>query len=205
MDLALFDFDGTITTHETFPGFMHVAVPRQRLMLGKLLLAPWVAGYRLGRVSGSRVRSMIVRFGLRGLCVDAYRKHGLAFADEALPSAVRAQALQRIRWHRERGDTVVVVSGALDAYLQPWCHAHGLDVICSALEERNGCLTGRFLGPQCVNAEKPRRVAARYDLSQYRAIHAYGDTCEDRHLLGIAHHAHYRWRPVARGDLRCVV
>ena len=44
-NLALFDFDGTITTRETMAAFMYRAVPARRQTWGRLLLAPWVAGY----------------------------------------------------------------------------------------------------------------------------------------------------------------
>ena len=36
---ALFDFDGTLTTRETFPDFMRYAVARPRLLVGGALLA----------------------------------------------------------------------------------------------------------------------------------------------------------------------
>ena len=52
MNLALFDFDGTITTHEMLPPSVYSAVPPARLRVGRLLLAPWLAGYKLGWVSG---------------------------------------------------------------------------------------------------------------------------------------------------------
>ena len=52
MSLALFDFDGTITTHETMPDFVRQSVSRRRLLLGNLVLAPLVLGYKLGLVSG---------------------------------------------------------------------------------------------------------------------------------------------------------
>ncbi len=45
MNLALFDFDGTITTRETFADFMHFAVTRRRLAVGRVVLAPVVIGY----------------------------------------------------------------------------------------------------------------------------------------------------------------
>ena len=56
-------------------------------------------------------------------------------------------------------------------------------------------LTGRYAGAQCVAEEKARRVRERYDLSGYRAIHAYGDTHEDHALLALADHATWRGAP----------
>ncbi len=196
MDLALFDFDGTITTGESFPAFIRSAVPPQRLRWGGALLAPLVGGYRLGAVSGTAVRAAIVRIGLTGLPLAELQARGEAFAREVLPCGLRSEAMQRIDWHRGRGDTVVVVSGALDVYLRPWCDAHGLPVLCSSLQHRDGRLTGRFDGAQCVLEEKARRVRGAFDLSRFRRIHAYGDTPEDRPLLAMAHERWYRGKAV---------
>lgn len=197
VDLALFDFDGTITTREMFPDFVRAAIAPRRLMVGTLLLAPLVIGYRLGVVPGSVVRAAIVRFGFTGVAVARFDAHCQRFSDLALPSVLRPQAMARIAWHKARGDTVVVVSGAFDGYLARWCAQQQLDCICSALESVDGVLTGRYAGAQCVGAEKARRVRACYDLAAYPVIHAYGDTKEDRHLLALAQRKTYRWRTVA--------
>ena len=103
--------------------------------------------------------------------------------------------MRRIAWHRARGDAVLVVSGGLADYLHPWAEAHGLEMLCSTLESRGGRLTGRYAGAQCVGAEKARQVAARFDLSGFERIHAYGDTAEDQHLLAIATDRFYRTMP----------
>lgn len=192
MNLALFDFDGTITTREMLPDFLYYSVPKSRLMVGKILLAPLLAGYRIGWVSGSVLRRAIVWLGYARAPFDAYARKGRTFADEMLPGVLRPEVMQRIRWHQSQGDQVVVVSGAFDIYLTHWCRQHGLDLICSSLEHRDGFLTGRYLGPQCVRSEKARRVRERYDLTRYAEIYAYGDTVEDEDLLAIAHRKFYQ-------------
>lgn len=196
MNLALFDFDGTITTRETFPDFIRLAVAPGRLAWGKVLLAPLIVGYRLGIVSGTVVRAAIVRLGFTGVRLTALEARGLEFARAGLPGVIRPKAIERIVWHQRRGDTVVVVSGAFDVYLRPWCEAHEVALICSSLAHRHGRLTGRYLGRQCVLEEKARRVRAAYDLARYDRIYAYGDTREDLGLLALAHERYYRWQPV---------
>lgn len=194
-DLALFDFDGTITTRETFPDFMACAVPRGRLALGRLLFAPWVVGYRLGVVPVALLRTALVRYAFSGVPLAGVEAAGAALASDVLPGLVRPEMQAQIDWHRARGDTVVVVSGGFDVYLAPWCRAQGIDWICSSLAVRNARLSGRYAGAQCVADEKARRVRARYDLDSYHAIHAYGDTHEDHALLALADHAIWRGQP----------
>jgi HAD superfamily hydrolase (TIGR01490 family) len=192
MNLALFDFDGTLTDRELFPDFMHFAVTPRRLAIGRVVLAPVVVGYKLGLVSGVATRACIVDFAFRGRSEDELRDAGERFAREIVPAALRPEAMARLRWHREQGDTVVVVSGAFDLYLSHWCAQHGLDLLCSSLESSDGVMTGRYAGAQCAGAEKARRVRERYDLSRFDTVYAYGDTREDRELLALAQRRWYR-------------
>lgn len=190
--LALFDFDGTITTREMLPDFVRYAVPTWRLRIGGALLMPLVLAYRAGMISGTTIRAAISRVGFRGMPVEDYEAKAVAFARDVLPGVLRPDVMARIAAHKANGDTVVVVSGAYDIYLKHWCAAHGLDLIASTLEVRNGRLTGRYLGAQNVLAEKARRVRERYDLAAYRQVHAHGDTPEDAQLLALAQCRFYR-------------
>lgn len=196
--LALFDFDGTLTTRDTLPDFVRASVPRWRLRTGGALLAPWVLGYRRGWVSGVAIRRAIARVGYTGLPADAVAEAGRAFARDALPRVLRPEAMAALDAHRHRGDRVVVVSGGFDVYLAPWCAAQGLELLCSRLEVADdGHLTGRYLGRQCVGDEKARRVRAHLHLADYARVHAWGDSVEDEALLALADHAVYRGVPRA--------
>jgi HAD superfamily hydrolase (TIGR01490 family) len=192
MDLALFDFDGTITDREMFAPYLVQAATPGRLALGKLLLAPLVVGYKLGWLSPNLVRAVAIRFSLTGFSLAHLQASGVAFAEQVLPATIRPETLERLRWHQARGDTVVVVSGALEVALAHWCAQHDVELIASRLDIRDGIATGRYLGAQCVREEKVRRVRERFDLSRFATIHAYGDTPEDEAMLALAHRRWYR-------------
>ena len=153
MDLALFDFDGTITDRETMPDFMYRAVRPRRLLLGKILLLPWMIGYKVGIVPGTSIRAAICLFGFWRVPATEVEAHGRKFAEQFLPTRLREEAMARIAWHKSRGDTVVVVSGGLNVYLAPWCKAQEDELVCSCLEQRHGRLTGRYRGRQCVRGD----------------------------------------------------
>lgn len=195
MDLALFDFDGTITTRDMYVDFVSAAVPRHRLMVGKCALAPVVLGYKAGLVPVSMIRACVAWTAFRGMRADCAYQAGIAFARDVLPGVVRQQALARIGWHRARGDTVCVVSGNFDFHLAPWTAAHGLELICSRLQTHNGVLTGHYEGAQCVGEEKARRSRERFDTTRFERVHAYGDTHEDRAMLALADVRTYQWQP----------
>jgi len=200
MNLALFDFDGTVTTSDTWTPFMRFAVRPARLRAGSVLLSPVVVGYRLGMVSASRGREIAARVAFRGEDVAAVRQLGVEYATTVLPRAVRQSALERIEWHRRQGDDVVLVSASLDVYLAPWCERHGVDYICTRLEERRGRLTGRYIQGDCSGAEKVRRILQRYQLSRYPLVYAYGDSAEDREMLELAQKKYYRWTEISSWD-----
>ena len=193
MDLALFDFDGTITRADTRTPVMQLAVRPARLVAGRLLLSPIVIGYKLGMISASRGRQVAARVGFQGEDAARMWRLGVEYASTTLPAQVRQPALDRMAWHRSRGDHVVIVSASLDFYLSP---CHGVDCICTTLEERNGRLTGRCAGGDCSGAEKVRRIRGRLDLGRYGTIYAYGDSAEDRELLELAHRKFYRWEEI---------
>lgn len=104
--------------------------------------------------------------------------------------------MSRIAWHKSQGHKVVVVSGGLDVYLEPWCKEQGLELLCSSLQQQGGILTGRYQGRQCVHAEKASAVQKHYNLASCNTIYAYGDTPEDKHLLSLATKPYYRWQEV---------
>lgn len=197
MNIALFDFDGTITTGDTWTPFMRMAVRPGRLIAAQVLLAPVIVGYRTGIISASRGRELAARAGFFGAEATAVGDLGAEYAATTLPAVVRRSALARIAWHRSHGDHIVVVSASLDAYLAPWCRQHDLDYICTTLEHRGGRLTGRYVDGDCAGFEKVRRIRARFDLRQYATIYAYGDSLEDRHMLELADKKFYRWEEIS--------
>lgn len=196
MDLALFDFDGTITTRGTYPGFIRFAIRPRRKVVAGIILGPLIAGYRGSLVSDRAIRKAMSRIVFRGEQPERLRELGERYAAEVLPNLVRPAALDRIAWHKARGDLVVVVSAALDVYLEPWCATIGVDVICTQLEAHGGRVTGRYLRGDCCGEEKARRIKERYALGEYGMVYGYGDTEEDREMLEMAGKKFFRWQEV---------
>lgn len=196
MDLALFDFDHTITGVDTYSRFLRSIATPEQLARARWSVGPWLAGYRLGLVSAHGIRERVTRLAFTGRQEEEVRELGRRFSRQALPAWLRPEMMQRIDWHHSRGDTIAVVSGSLDVYLQPWCEQHGLAVICNRLEASNGTLTGRYEGGDC-GSDKERRIRAHYDLVRYPCVHAYGDSREDKPMLALAQQRWYRGRPLS--------
>jgi phosphatidylglycerophosphatase C len=195
VNLALFDFDGTVTTRDTFKPFLYYAAGRTRATLGTAVLGPIVAAHKAGFVTGTRLRRAAAYVCFRGRSEAEIDEMGERYSRQLDPQ-VRPEMLTKIRWHQTQGDEVAVVSASLAPYLRFWCARVGIERISTELEARAGILTGRYAGGDCTGQEKARRVRARYDLSRYPTVYAYGDTPEDAELLALAHRRFFRGREV---------
>ncbi|CAD0344153.1 HAD family hydrolase [Xanthomonas hortorum] len=191
MQLALFDFDHTITTCDTYARFLRkVATPAQ-LAAAKWQVGPWVLGYRVGLISAQALRARVTRLVFSTRSLEEMTMHGAAYARNDLPGMLRTNVMQRIDWHQAQGHEVVLVSASLDLYLQPWCAQHDLSLICNRLEHHAGVLSGRYANGDC-GPHKATQIRLRYDLSQYECVHAYGDSREDTPMLALAQRRWYR-------------
>lgn len=194
--LALFDFDHTVTTADTYARFLRRVATPQQLARAKWSVGPWLAGYRLGLVSAQAIRRRVTRVVFAGRAADEIAAHGEAYARQVLPTLLRPKMMQRIAWHRAQGHRVALVSASLDLYLQPWCDEHGLELICNRLEQRDSRLTGRYADGDC-GPHKARLIRARYDVAAFPRVYAYGDSREDRPMLALAHERWYGGRRLA--------
>ena len=197
MKLALFDFDGTLTTQDTFAPFLRHAVPPMRRVLGGAVLSPLLPLYRRGWLTSAVMRRVAAQVALSGLDESRMREAGGRYAREVVPRMLRPEAMAALRAHRDAGDRVIVVSAAFELYVAPWCASEGVECLASRLEVREGRFTGRYLGAQCAGAEKVKRVRAFCDVSGFSTIHAWGDTPEDDALLALAARRFYRGEDVS--------
>jgi phosphatidylglycerophosphatase C len=193
MALALFDFDGTITFKDSFGDFIAYAVGRRRFIAGIVLLSPMVFAHALGFIPNWRAKELFSTYFFRGWDAPSFIDLASKYSRERLPRIIRDIALDKIKWHKLKGDTVVVVSASIDLWLADWCGAHDLDLIATKLEMKDGLVTGRFLTRNCSGKEKVRRIEEQYTLKSFDHIYAYGDTPGDRAMLDLADEKYYRW------------
>jgi HAD superfamily hydrolase (TIGR01490 family) len=186
MNIVFFDFDGTLTTRDSFTDFIIYARGYVNFLVGVLLLSPVLISYKLKITPNWRAKEKVLGYFFGGWQVREFQDLASRYARERLPQIIRESALQKIYEHRAAGDKVAVVTAAFDSWLQDWCAAHGLDLLATQLETKNGRLTGRILGKNCYGPEKVRRIQERYNLADFSRIYAYGDSPGDEEMLALA-------------------
>lgn len=103
VNIAFFDFDGTITQNDAFTPFIYRTANPKRIKWGKLMLLPYIVGYKLEFISGSVIRSKIFKFGFQGVDAALLREAGLEYSQNDLPQVLRPNAMQQINWHLALG------------------------------------------------------------------------------------------------------
>ncbi|WP_394494531.1 HAD-IB family hydrolase [Shewanella sp. ENK2] len=195
MNIALFDFDGTITENDTYTPFIHLSAPKWRRIVCSVLLFPVILMYKSKLLGGSRTRSIVSFFAFCGRNKKEIYQQGAAYA-HTLDKHVMSQAYERLQWHKAQGDTIVIVSASLDAYLGPWCEKHQYHLICATLNTKGKRLTGMYKGGDCSGSEKARRVKSKFNLDLFDTVYAYGDTIEDKQMLALADFGFLNWQQI---------
>lgn len=194
MNIALFDFDGTITNADMYSKFLHFSATKKRAILAKVLLSPFFIPYKMGLLSAPKMRSIASFIAFAGRVEEDVVAVGEKYATKVIPDFLREEALTRLHWHKSNGDQIVIVSASLDIYLRYWCAKNGYSLICSELKVQRGRFSGRYVNDDCSNANKSKRIRSEFDLKQYDKVYAYGDTKEDLAMLGLADEAYLNWK-----------
>ena len=187
MRLALFDFDGTLTRHDTLFPFLRYLVGTPRFALGLAATAPVLGAYALKLMRNDLAKQRVLRHFLQGRDAEGLAEAGTRFAQDCIPSLLQPAQMTLLQAHQARGDTCVLVSASLDVYLRPWSQAQGFDaLLCSSLAVDGGRVTGLLHGANCHGPEKVRRIEAWLAGRQPEHITAYGDSAGDREMLALA-------------------
>lgn len=186
MNLALFDFDGTITYRDSFLLFL-CHLNRRRVIFTILTHVPQIILYKLGKYPTQQLKETFLKRLLRGTSLNELDKTAERYCREVLPTIIRSGVWDRLDWHRQRGDTIAIVTASPTFMLAPWCRNEEVDLIGTEVEtDPLGRVTGKISGKNCIGEEKVRRINQRYDIATYDTLFAYGDTASDRPMLRMA-------------------
>lgn len=191
MGIAFFDFDGTISTRDSFLAFLRFAVGRAAYCWGLVQLSPHIARYYLGQCPNHRLKELFFSQYFRGMREADLLPIGEAFATAVLPGLCRPAMLARISRHLAQGDAVVVLTASAGIWLAGWCRAQGVELVGSTFEVQHGRYTGRLAGPNCYGERKKELVAARLAAGRYTATYGYGNGPEDAPFLSLLQHVEH--------------
>lgn len=186
----IFDFDGTLTTHDTLLKFIPFVVGRLRFYAALLLFSPLLVLMKLRLYSNSRTKERLFAHCFRGMPVEQFNVHCHNFALQHA-ALLRPEGAAFVRDVQRKGHLVMIVSASIDNWVAPFFQ--NVLVLGTQIDVRNGRLTGKFLTPNCYGEEKVNRVkAVLKQPREHYYIVAFGDSRGDKELLTYADEAHFK-------------
>lgn len=192
MKLILFDFDGTLTYKDSFVEFIQFTHGKFRFYLGLLLIAPKLIAWRYGWITAQDGKVMVLKHFYKNKTQEQLENWGKAFCKTVVPKILFKEAMPTIQNYQKAGEDIAVVSASLDVWIAPFCDAVGMELICTKIAYDNGIFKGKLASKNCNFKEKVQRIKARYDLSKYDEIIAYGNSKGDKAMLDLADVAYFR-------------
>ena len=82
--VAVFDFDGTIISGDSFLPFMRYVVGGWKYYSGMLFLLPWLGSYAFGVIDNRRIKEKVIGYFLKGKPARDIRELGESYAESFL-------------------------------------------------------------------------------------------------------------------------
>lgn len=187
MNLALFDFDGTLTTKDSLDEFLRYIVGRKKYFIYMFKFIPYFIVWQLRLMNNGVAKEHLFRIFFKGADEKLFKEKAINFSLKKLDPIINKDRMAILKKHQAEGDRVIIVSASMRCWLQPWCDKNNIELLSTQLEFKNGEFTGRFLTKNCHGKEKENRIKELLNLKDYETIYAYGDSSGDTQMLALAH------------------
>ena len=117
--VAAFDFDKTISTRDNVVPFLRAAVGGMRLTRALLAISPRLVRAALNDERRDAAKVALVRRTLADYDTGRLTAVATEFADDVVAHHLRPDVVERVRWHRDQGHELVIVSASFTSYLDP--------------------------------------------------------------------------------------
>ena len=184
-----FDFDGTLTTRDSFLEFIRYVCGNWALCKGILRYSPLLVLMKLGYYPNWKAKQKVFAYFFKGMPLKDFAQQGRLFALDR-QHLLRPQGVDMVKQAQAEDAEVLIVSASIDHWVQPFFPE--VKVVGTQVEVEDGCLTGRFLTKNCYGQEKVNRILALYPHRNEYELIAFGDSAGDKELLAFADEAHYK-------------
>ena len=177
----MFDLDGTITRHDTLAPYVFGFLARHpRGWLGLPRVLPALVQFAVGAADQGVLKSAFIRATLGGRRRAEIAAWTQRFVQGLPARGIFPEALERIAFHRGRGDALVLLSASTDLYVPELADSLGFDrSLCTGVAWDGDRLVGSLTTPNRRGAEKVRCLEQLRREFPGRTLSAYGNAPED--------------------------
>lgn len=193
--LVVFDFDGTITTSDTFALFLRFYAGPLKWALKLARLLPVFISYKLGFIDRHAVKSAVIQRFFGGEPITEVEAKAEVFAHTVIPKLIRPKAQAEFDTKKLDLESLYICSASIGPYLRVWAEDQGLPkthVLATELEVSDGVCSGRVHGYNIWGKNKVRRIFDEFAPQKVNIKEAYGDSRGDKELLHAAEVSFYK-------------
>lgn len=186
-NIAAFDFDGTLTSKDTFLEFIAFVFGRKKLYLTFAQFSPILLLMKLGLFPNWKAKQLVYSWFFKGMDYNHFCNLGISFA-EKIKEMRNEEGMSYLHIQKQAGADIYIITASVEEWVNPFCQLLNIKgVIATKVEvDNNGLLTGRFLTHNCYGQEKVNRLLLiEPERNQYE-LFACGDSKGDKELLSFA-------------------
>lgn len=188
-----FDFDGTLTTRDTFLAFIRFVYGEGKFLRGIMLYSPILILLRLKLFPNWKAKQMVFSHFFKGMSIDEFNNHCRQFAAKH-SNILRTKGVEKIREALAEGSRVIIVSASIENWVRPFFDEFDgqIRIACTKIDVRHDTITGKFLTMNCYGQEKVKRIERAFPLRDTYELIVYGDSQGDKEMLAYADHGYYK-------------
>lgn len=184
--IAVFDFDGTLTTKDTLLEFVKYTHGKLAFFIGFAFYSPLLVLMKLHLYPNWKAKQKVFSYFYNGMQHDKFVSYGEKFA-EYVENIRKESTITRLNELKREGTYIYVISASIDEWVRPFCNRLGVkDVLGTKVEVINGKLTGKFLTKNCYGQEKVNRLLEVEPNRKEYYLYAFGDSRGDEEILEFA-------------------
>ena len=191
--IYVFDFDGTITTRDTFALFLRYYAGTSRWLVNIIRLLPTFIRYKSGLIDRHAVKKAVIHRFFAGKSAKDVNLRATQFAKDIIPALIRPAAQRRLDAllaHPDCGaESLYICSASIGPYLRAWAGSSGIHtnhVMATELAVNEDRITGELKGYNVWGENKVRRIFDQFAPHSVEIVEAYGDTRGDQEMLHAA-------------------
>lgn len=181
--IAVFDFDGTLTTKDTLLLFIRFACGTKKFLFGMLLYSPLIVMMMLKLYPNWKCKEKVFSYFFQGMPYEDFKRLGEDFGNKFHNIIIRPSMKERLLWHLNHGHKIYVISASIEEWVKPFFRTIGKVTVLATKVKPD--LSG-FASNNCYGQEKVNRLLEMEPERNSYTLYAYGDSRGDKEMLAFA-------------------
>lgn len=190
--IALFDFDGTITTEDSTKSFYRYLYTSNLayLFYNYIMCLPHIFLCKIRAINYLPLKKYRLNLHTSKFNKVEFQDLVDEFCNKHFSKLLNPKAMDKIQWHKSQGHEVWIISASYDFILYKWSLLNEINLITNITSIHK---SKRIVLGKDVNYEaKVEYLRLHVNLKNYSEIYAYGDSEGDKAMLSIANFKYYK-------------